>query len=72
MRADEKDGSNIVRRKCDYHPKRSGQMSYADLGEKIVTRQPVVKGCATTCAQRQEELVIRTPFLLAQLVNLLS
>jgi hypothetical protein len=72
MRADEKDGGNIVRRKCEHHPKRSGQMRYADLGQKIVTRQPVVKGCATACTQRREELVIRTPFLLAQLVNLLS
>ena len=40
MRADQKDGGSIVRRKCNHHPERSGKMRYTDLGEKIVTRQP--------------------------------
>lgn len=71
MRADQKDGRGIVRRKRGDHSERSGKVRYADLGEKIITRHPVVKGCATVCAQRLEELVIRAPFLLMQCANLL-
>jgi hypothetical protein len=57
MRADQKDGGGIVRRKRGDHSECSGKVRYADLGEKIITRNPVVKGCATVCAQRLEELV---------------
>jgi hypothetical protein len=37
MRSDQKDGGNIVRRKCNHHPERSGKVRYANLGEEIVT-----------------------------------
>ncbi len=37
MRADQKDSGNIGPGKCNYHPERSGEMRYTDLGEKIVT-----------------------------------
>jgi hypothetical protein len=70
MRADQKDHGSIVRGKCNHHPERSGKMRYTDLGEKIVTRQSVIKGRATVCAQREEELVIRAPLLLMQLAYL--
>jgi hypothetical protein len=71
MRADQEDGGSIVRGKCNHHPERSGKMRDTDPGKKIVTRQSVVKGCATACAQREEELIIRAPLLLVQLTNLL-
>lgn len=71
MRADQKDRGNVVRGKCNHYPKGTGKMRDADLGQKIVARKPVVKRCATVCAQGEEELVVRSPLLLAQLASLL-
>ena len=71
MRGDEKNSGNVLRRECDHYPERSGEMGYTDLGEKVVPRQSVVKGCATLCSQCEDELVIRSPLLLVQLTNLL-
>ena len=71
MRADQKDRGNVVRSKCDDCPERPGKMRDADLGQKIVARNPVVKRCATMCAQGEEELVIGSPLFLAQLADLL-
>ena len=71
MRADQKNSGDVLRSKCNHYPERSAEMRYADLGEKIVPRQSVAKGCATFCSQREDELVIRPPLLLVQLTNLL-
>jgi hypothetical protein len=37
MWTDQKDSGKIELRKCNYHPERSGEMRYTDLGEKVVT-----------------------------------
>lgn len=58
MRADKEDGGNITRIEGDYHPERPGKVRNANLGEQIITRQPVPQGRATLCAQRKEELII--------------
>lgn len=71
MRADQEDSGSILRGKGDDYPECAGEVRYTDPGEKIVTRQPVVKGCATACAQCDEELVIRAPRFTAQLAELL-
>jgi hypothetical protein len=41
VRADKEDGGNIMRIEGDYHPERPGKVRNANLGEQIITRQPV-------------------------------